>query len=141
MMAARRTTRTEAALSALLLAAVVVVSTETAEAHAVRAASKVGINYGKKPGPRKGWFFGRVKAPTAPFTCRGARSVRVIKIRRGISDLIVGTARTGPRGWWKLRRPTAGGRFYATAVRKERARYLHYHLCRKDRSRIIRVRR
>jgi hypothetical protein len=103
-------------------------------AHVARADSRVGINYGKQK-PR---FFGKVRSKAR--VCRGDRVVRIIEARRRISDVLVGTARTGRFGGWKLRRPQASGRFYARVIRKIRTPYGHFHRCRPDSSPVIKVR-
>jgi hypothetical protein len=108
---------------------------ELSEAHVVRARSRVGIVYGR----RTKRFFGRVRSPAR--VCRAGRIVRLIRARRRISDELVGTARTGRLGGWRLRVPGVRGRFYVKAIRKVRTPYGHFHRCRADVSRVIRVRR
>jgi hypothetical protein len=103
-------------------------------AHVVRARSKVGINYGY---PKKR-FYGRVRSWAK--VCRRYRTIRIIKVRKGISDLIVRSVKTGPRGRWKVRAPSAQGRFYTRTIRNIRSPYGHYHRCRGDTSRLIGVR-
>jgi hypothetical protein len=104
------------------------------EAHVVRARSKVGINYGQ----RRKRFFGKVRSRAR--VCRASRIVRIIKARRRISDVLVGTTRTGRLGGWRIRRTQAHGRFYAKVIRSIRTPYGHLHQCRADISRVIRVR-
>jgi hypothetical protein len=105
---------------------------EVAKAHRFVAEPQVTIHrIGKK-------FYGRIK--TKRGKCRRHRRVTLIKARRGISDVILARDRTNRKGRWKIkRRRRPQGRFYAVISKRVRSNYGHFHKCRRDRSRTLRV--
>jgi hypothetical protein len=126
-----------ATVAAILLYALVSMSRETTfgvkPVHTVRTKSRVGIDYARKS------FFGKVRSKRP--RCRAARLVVLVKARSVLSDIIVRRKTTGPQGRYRMRlkqRPT--GRFYVRAIPRGRPGYLHFHRCRGDQSRAIRIR-
>ena len=126
-----------ATVAAVLLYALLSMGRQTTirvmPAHTVKAKSRVGINYSRKS------FFGRVRSKRS--RCRASRTVVLVKARGVLSDLLVRRKTTGPLGRYRMRfkqRPI--GRFYVRAIPRGRPGYLHFHRCRGDQSRVIRVR-
>jgi hypothetical protein len=109
-----------------------------AGAHERKTRTVAGINYSQKR------FFGRVNSRRP--RCERRRRVALIKERKGISDRVVATTRSNRRGRWSIRvkrRPR--GRFYVVVARRARttgyAPGPHLHVCRRDRSGKLRLRR
>jgi hypothetical protein len=128
----RRKRTTRVVLPALLLIALLAATTPFAHAHFFTASPKVTI---QRVGKR---FYGRIKSRYPG--CKQDRKVRLVRVREGISDRVVATTRTGPRGKWSIRRRRPQGSYYAVIPRKRKRYYRHGHTCRRDRSRATRRR-
>jgi hypothetical protein len=102
-------------------------------AHKFRAKSIATINRERRR------FFGRVRS-LRPL-CRSFRLVFLVKARGVLSDIIVRRKKTGPLGRWttRLKQPPQGS-YYARVIARGQPSYLHFHRCRGDRSRLLRVR-
>jgi hypothetical protein len=119
-------------LVGVLLGGVLFMDLPSAGAHFFTASPKVTIH---RVGKR---FYGRIKSRYPG--CKQDRKVRLVRVREGISDRVVATTRTGPRGRWSIRRRRPRGSYYAVIERKRKRYYRHGHTCRKDRSRATRRR-
>ena len=127
--------KTKRAVVAVASASLLVVPGIGAEAHRFKESSTVTIRWDK---PR---FKGRVRSDR-PF-CRRNRKVVVRRQKRG-PDPVVGRDRTNRRGRYSINprpNPRRGQRYYAVAKPKKKKKHRHSHVCRRARSRTIKIRR